>query len=115
LNHDLDGYICAKNITLLDEARMYIEELNSDKFGNEVQMDVILIDEKFETYEDSFIHINENITDINNQIVDIKEGELAKDFKSYLRKEYLKEFVAFCAQPATKFEWKGRSPANIEY
>jgi len=40
---------------------MYIEELNSDKFGNEVQMDVILIDEKFETYEDSFIHINENI------------------------------------------------------
>ena len=40
---------------------MYIEELNSDKFGNEVKMDVILIDEKFETYEDSFIHINENI------------------------------------------------------
>tara|TARA_B110000503_G_C7101881_1_gene394157 strand:+ start:179 stop:307 length:129 start_codon:yes stop_codon:yes gene_type:complete len=40
---------------------MFIEELNSDKFGNEVEMDVILIDEKFETYEDSFIHINENI------------------------------------------------------
>jgi len=67
LNHDLDGYICAKDKNLLIKAGMLIEELSGNGGGPESMVAVNLVNEKCDTINSCFMHVTEDITDFNNK------------------------------------------------
>jgi len=67
LNHDLDGYICAKDKNLLIKAGMLIEELSGNGGGPESMVAVHLVNEKCDTINSCFMHVTEDITDFNNK------------------------------------------------